>query len=64
VLALVDKLCDFQRFGIDPIWVIDPKRRLVWRYNEGSLEMVTCELAVPGTPIHIKLDELFPERCP
>ncbi|MGB6829862.1 MAG: Uma2 family endonuclease [Terracidiphilus sp.] len=60
--TMMEKLADFERFGVGCIWVIDPDRRLAYRYISGGLEGVrTAELAVPGTPICVVLSELFAE---
>jgi Uma2 family endonuclease len=60
--AMMEKLADFDRFGVGHIWLIDPDRRLVYRYVSGGLEAVgTGELRVAETPIRVVLSELFAE---
>ena len=59
---MMEKLADFERFGVKQIWIIDPERRTAYRYIAGGLEMVRSdELCVPGTPIRAVLSELFAE---
>jgi Uma2 family endonuclease len=61
-LAMMEKLADFDRFGIGHIWLIDPDRRLAYRYISGGLEAAgPGELNVPETPIRVVLSELFAE---
>jgi len=60
--ATMNKLADFARFGVEHIWTIDPARRHIDRYVNGGLEKAGMgELAVPGTPIRVVLNELFAE---
>jgi Uma2 family endonuclease len=63
--ATMEKLGDFDRFGVEYIWLIDPEARSAWRYTDSALEKVrTDEFAVSGTPIHIVLSEVFAELDP
>ena len=60
--ATMEKLGDFEQFGVGWIWVIDPRGRKVMRYFGGGLELVRdAEFAVPGTPVRVALSELFAE---
>ena len=60
--ATMEKLADFERFGVQRIWIVDPKARIAFRYTNGSLEeMKTGELVVQGTPIRVFLSEMFAE---
>ncbi|MGD0347083.1 MAG: Uma2 family endonuclease [Terracidiphilus sp.] len=60
--ATMEKLRDYDRFGVSHIWLIDPEPRIAWRYLNGGLEQVhSGELKVTGTPIRVGLGELFVE---
>jgi Uma2 family endonuclease len=61
--ATIEKLRDYQRFGVSRIWIIDPEPRIAYRFADGRLEEVhSGELTVPGTPIRVGLSELFAEQ--
>jgi len=56
------KAAEYLAFGIEHVWVIDPYARTAWRGTANGLELVrNGELAIPGTPIRVVLDELFAE---
>ena len=58
--ATMEKFDDYERFGVEYIWLVDPERRKAYRYWGGNMETVNAgELAVPGTPIRVDLDEAF-----
>lgn len=60
--AMRDKAAEYRSFGIEHIWIIDPEPRIVYRYTGTGLEEVkTGELNVPGTPVHVVLEEMFAE---
>jgi Uma2 family endonuclease len=60
--ATMEKLADFNRFGVEHIWLIDPEARSVYRYIDGGLQkVVTDELVVPHAPARVVLSELFDE---
>jgi Uma2 family endonuclease len=60
--AIRDKAAEYRSFGVEHIWIIDPERRIVYRYTETGLEEAkTGALIVPGTPVHIVLGEMFAE---
>jgi Uma2 family endonuclease len=58
--AMQVKAGEYREFGVENVWIIDPERRVAYRYTGTSLEEAP-ELAVPGTPIQVDLDELFAE---
>ncbi len=53
----LEKLSDYERMGVGAIWVIEPKKRLYWRYQSGQLapgtvfELWASEFSVPFTEI-------------
>lgn len=54
------KAIEYIDFGIEHVWVIDPQARVAYRGTSGALERIPSgELAVPGTPIFIRIAELF-----
>jgi Uma2 family endonuclease len=60
--ASMEKLGDYVRFGVENIWIIDPARRVAYRYDGTSLEEIkTGELIVQETPIRVDLGEMFAE---
>lgn len=53
---------EYRNFGVENIWIIDPARRVAYRYDGINLEEIaTGELTVPRTPIRVALNELFAE---
>jgi Uma2 family endonuclease len=60
--AQIEKFADFERFGVEHIWAIDPERRRAYRFKDWGLEnVVNGELTVPETPIRVVLSEVFAE---
>lgn len=60
--AMREKAAEYRHFGVEHIWIVDPARRLAYRYAEFALEEVRTEsLTVPGTPIRVNLAEMFAE---
>jgi Uma2 family endonuclease len=54
------KASEYLEFGIEHVWVIDPQARVAYRGTANALERVPGgELAVPGTPILIRVADLF-----
>lgn len=54
------KSLEYRAFGVEHIWVIDPKNRMAYQWIESGLELVPSgELIVPGTPIVVRVPELF-----
>jgi Uma2 family endonuclease len=55
-----NKAAEYLQFGIEHVWVIDPNARVAYRGVAKRLELVPAgELTVPGTPILIRIAELF-----
>ena len=60
--ATMERLADFDRFGVENIWLIDPLAQVAYRYANGTMGKVqNLDLTVNGTPIRIALSELFAE---
>lgn len=57
---ILEKLDDYQAFGIPHIWLADPARRRLCVYRDGSLTSVP-ELALPEFRLSIKRGEVFPQ---
>jgi len=56
----VKKAAEYLQFGIEHVWVIDPYARIAYRGAATGLERVPGgELTVPGTPILVRIAELF-----
>ncbi len=54
------KSLEYRDFGVEHIWVIDPQKRVAYRWAEGGMQLVDSgELTVPGTPILVQVNELF-----
>jgi Uma2 family endonuclease len=51
---------DYQRMGVQTIWIIDPQTR-TGRVCSGSSWTQATRLEVSGTGIHVDLDKLFAE---
>ena len=60
--AMQSKAEEYRNFGVENVWIIDPARRVAYRYDGASLEEInTGELTVQETPIRVVLSELFAE---
>jgi Uma2 family endonuclease len=54
------KAGEYARFGAGHVWVIDPAARAAYRHADERLEKVPDGvLTVPGTPIVVRISELF-----
>jgi Uma2 family endonuclease len=54
------KAIEYREFGVEHVWVIDPTARVAYRGTPSGLELVPSgELSVPGTPIVVRIGELF-----
>jgi Uma2 family endonuclease len=54
------KVAEYLQFGIEHVWVIDPHARVAYRGTPAGLDLVPGgELVVSGTPILVRISELF-----
>jgi Uma2 family endonuclease len=59
---LQERVNDYAAMGVQHIWAVDPAgRRAYLASPNGFVQPQSRELTIPGTPIHISLDELFAE---
>lgn len=59
---LQEKIDEYVAFGIEHIWIFDPRKRIAWKADRGGLRLVESgELTVPLTPIRVVLSEAFAE---
>ncbi len=55
-----NKAAEYREFGVENVWVIDPSARVAYRATDVGLELVPGgELTVAGTPIVVRISELF-----
>lgn len=52
------RAADYQRMGVETIWIIDPETRTA-RVCSGPNWVETTRLEVAGTPIYVEMTELF-----
>ena len=52
---MLEKLEEYQAWGVAHIWVVDPHRRTLAVYDDGALRMVPT-LALPGYPLDLSAD--------
>lgn len=54
------KAAEYLQFGVEHVWVIDPGERVAYQGRATGLELVPLgQLTVPGTPILVRISELF-----
>ncbi len=54
------KAAEYLEFGVEHVWVIDPSARVAYLGTQAGLQLVPSgELAVAGTPILVRIGELF-----
>jgi Uma2 family endonuclease len=56
-----DRIADYLNFGIPNVWVLEPATCRAWTITSKGRPEPTTVLAVAGTPIAVRLDELFRE---
>ena len=52
---MLEKLAEYQQWGVANIWVVDPHRRTLAAYEDGALRTVPT-LALPGYPFELSAD--------
>jgi len=55
---VLEKLAEYEGFGVPHIWLIDPRRKKAFTYERGRLELVTGEALIAGE-IELPLVEVF-----
>jgi Uma2 family endonuclease len=53
----LEKLADYERMGIQAIWMIEPKRQLFYRYRDGQLTPEAI-FDLPGSDFTVPLAEI------
>jgi len=53
----LEKLADYEQMGIGAIWVIEPKKRLYFRYRDGQLAPGAV-FELPGSTFSVALAEI------
>ena len=59
---LMEKLADYEAWGVPHIWVIHPRRRTLQQYRDGSLQRVDS-LKLPEYGFEVKYEQLV-EKLP
>ena len=60
IRRVIPRLEDLVRMGTEHVWVLDPEKRIAYRYFDGDVHLVQeRRLTVPGTPIYLDLPEMF-----
>jgi len=54
---MLDKLAEYERMGIGAIWVIEPKKRLYFRFRDGQLAPGSV-FELPGTQFSVPFSEI------
>lgn len=57
MMRTLEKLADYEHMGIAPIWVIEPKKRLYFRYRDGQLAPGAV-FELPGSTFSVALAEI------
>jgi Uma2 family endonuclease len=58
-----ERAADYQRMGVETVWIIDPQTR-TGRMCVGSSWTSAMRLEVPGTPIYVELAAMFDQINP
>src|SRR5438552_527330 len=52
---MLEKLAEYQQWGVAHIWIVDPRRRTLAAYEDGAPRTVPT-LALPGYPFELSAD--------
>jgi Uma2 family endonuclease len=55
---VLEKLAEYEAFGVPHIWLIDPRRRKAFTYGSGRLEEVRADALIAGE-ILVPLEDVF-----
>lgn len=58
LMSFEERINDYLDFGIEHIWLINPKGPVAWAAKRDQLFKAGNRLEVPGTPIYLDLSEL------
>ncbi|MDP9038017.1 MAG: Uma2 family endonuclease [Acidobacteriota bacterium] len=62
ISRMQERINDYQRMGVEHVWLIDPITRDAWiAQPDGSHQHISTEFTVLGSPIRISLAEVFAE---
>ncbi len=56
-----DKIDDYLRFGVQHIWVIDPREKKCWTYGANGRRELATVLTTENPRIELPIDQLFAE---
>ena len=54
-----ERIADYLAMGVPCVWILDPVRRTARVRTGATTTEVTGTIRVPGTPIELRLDEVF-----
>jgi Uma2 family endonuclease len=57
MMRMLDKLADYERMGIQAIWVVEPKKPSYFRFSEGKLIPATL-FELPGSSFQVPMAEI------
>jgi Uma2 family endonuclease len=60
---IVQRAQEYQRMGVENIWIIDPETREAWTISTdgGALPMIEDAFTIPGTPVRLAIADIFEE---
>lgn len=60
---VIVRIQDFQRMGVQNIWIVDPKSRECWTLTDGggAVPMLEDAFSIPGTPVRVAIADIFEE---
>jgi Uma2 family endonuclease len=57
MIRMLEKLADYERMGIQAIWVVEPKKPSYFRFSEGKLIPATL-FELPGSSFQVPMAEI------